>query len=1109
MMMNNMFGERTGFRLARLEIYNWGTFDGQIWVMRPNTETAVLTGANGSGKSTIVDALLTLLVENTKRNYNVASGSGSRRERNERTYILGQYSRSRGDNTLDATANTLRDYQSHSVLLAVFHDVAQDSTVSLAQIFYMQGSSAKKQYVTATCDLSIEEHFPQRHINKKKLPAKATVHSTFSDYMRSLRKILGLSGQEKALDLFNQTVAVKDIASLNNFVRDHMLESGNAQEKIDRLKNQYRDLNEAHAAIQRAGKQLSILAPLVKEGQSYRETVQRIADYEMAKILVPYYVAYQSRALLETELATLSQQKETQQSLQQTVDARLRDLGDQLERVKISIAQDSVGQEKREIEGQMPPLRREIHVLQGTAKNYDETAQRLGLQPYHDEQSFGDNRTEATRRLEYIDGELEQIEQERSEHEQLQRDKIQHGKEVQEEVEYLRQNPSNIPNNVARIRQAISDALDIPIEQLPFVGELLKVREGEEAWEGALERVLHSFALDLIVPDEHYARVAAYVNQTHLGGRLVYQRVNPNARPNVTLPEHPDDVVLAYDKIAIQQNTPYYDWLTYRLMRKYDYVCCETMTDFQQAKRAITAQGQVKHNANQHEKDDRRNIQDRRHYVLGWDNRDKLRQLEMELDDISRERSRIDTALQNIKRQLGRLRDDKNDFKALLKVTTFAQIDWRSRQAEYDNLQQRLDELNQQSHELAQLERRRDELQHELNTANRQRDAITGQLAKIDTKIQQSDRQLKQQQHLLDTADEAIRQSWDAYVGILEDIDKQPLTVEQISTRANELEVYIQRGVATIKGQQNRHEAIILDAMNTFRREYPEDSASLTADIEALPAFEAIHSRLENDDLPQYDERFKQMLDRTVTQGIQIFSSSLTEQELNIDRSVEQLNQSLRQVDYGGGTHIRLIAEDSHNAEITEFRRELKACIPNVGDNSQEELERAYNRIKALIETYFDNDPNKGKRVTDVRRWRNFAAEQIDLNGKQIEYYSDSSGKSGGQKAKLAYTILASAIAYQYGLQDTGRGNKSFRFVVIDEAFSKLDDDNARFAMQLFDQLQLQLLVVTPMQQLHVIEDYVKSYHMVVNNSEGSYSVVYNLSQKEYRAQRREFEAQG
>jgi uncharacterized protein YPO0396 len=278
-------------------------------------------------------------------------------------------------------------------------------------------------------------------------------------------------------------------------------------------------------------------------------------------------------------------------------------------------------------------------------------------------------------------------------------------------------------------------------------------------------------------------------------------------------------------------------------------------------------------------------------------------------------------------------------------------------------------------------------------------------------------------------------------------------------------------------------------------------------DIVALTAFEQIHNRLENDDLPSYEDRFKQMLDRTVTRGIQVFSTFLYEQEREIDRSISELNESLAQVDYGGGSIIRLIAEPAPDPEIRDFRNELRACIPNAGDNSQEELDRTYNRIKALIQR-FDDDLNWMRRVIDVRRWRVFAAEQIDSAGRQVDYYSDSSGKSGGQKAKLAYTILASSIAHQYGLQDALPNDRTFRFVVIDEAFSKLDDDNARFAMKLFEQLGLQLLVVTPMQQLHVIENYVQAYHVVVNNSEGSYSRLFNLTYAEYRQRRREFQTQ-
>jgi uncharacterized protein YPO0396 len=55
-------GPLAGFRLARLELYNWGTFDARVWTLRTGARNALVTGDIGSGKSTIVDALTTLLI---------------------------------------------------------------------------------------------------------------------------------------------------------------------------------------------------------------------------------------------------------------------------------------------------------------------------------------------------------------------------------------------------------------------------------------------------------------------------------------------------------------------------------------------------------------------------------------------------------------------------------------------------------------------------------------------------------------------------------------------------------------------------------------------------------------------------------------------------------------------------------------------------------------------------------------------------------------------------------------------------------------------------------------------------------------------------------------
>ena len=53
---------RTGMRLHRCELFNWGTFHGRVWGLDLGGENTLLTGDIGSGNSTLVDAVTTLLV---------------------------------------------------------------------------------------------------------------------------------------------------------------------------------------------------------------------------------------------------------------------------------------------------------------------------------------------------------------------------------------------------------------------------------------------------------------------------------------------------------------------------------------------------------------------------------------------------------------------------------------------------------------------------------------------------------------------------------------------------------------------------------------------------------------------------------------------------------------------------------------------------------------------------------------------------------------------------------------------------------------------------------------------------------------------------------------
>jgi uncharacterized protein YPO0396 len=200
---------------------------------------------------------------------------------------------------------------------------------------------------------------------------------------------------------------------------------------------------------------------------------------------------------------------------------------------------------------------------------------------------------------------------------------------------------------------------------------------------------------------------------------------------------------------------------------------------------------------------------------------------------------------------------------------------------------------------------------------------------------------------------------------------------------------------------------------------------------------------------------------------------------------------------------------NTNDVEVRTFRQDLKNCIEgSFTGGSDQYTESKFLQVKELIDRFkgregrSDSDRKWTGKVTDVRNWFAFAASERWIeDDSEYEHYTDSGGKSGGQKEKLAYTVLAASLAYQFGLEWGEVRSRSFRFVVIDEAFGRGSDESAQYGLKLFRELNLQLLIVTPLQKIHIIEPYVSSVGFV-HNPEGKKSALRCLTIKQYREEK-------
>ena len=341
-----------------------------------------------------------------------------------------------------------------------------------------------------------------------------------------------------------------------------------------------------------------------------------------------------------------------------------------------------------------------------------------------------------------------------------------------------------------------------------------------------------------------------------------------------------------------------------------------------------------------------------------------------------------------------------------------------------------------------------------------------------------------------------------------EALPERRLTVESCDNAEREMRTCQGRIDAEEKRLKRLGERII-DAMRSYQTEWPLETREVDVSIAAGDEYRGMLEQLVGDDLPRFEADFRKLLKENTIREVAGFQAKLNQERELIRERIDTINRSLHAIDYNPNRYIRLQAEPTPDPEVREFRESLRACTEGAltGSETEEYSEAKFLQVKAIIERLRgregQTEPDKRwtRKVTDVRNWFVFSAsERWREDDAEHEHYTDAGGKSGGQKEKLAYTVLAASLAYQFGLETAGKVH------VHSASWSSMKpsaaaDESARYGLELFQRLNLQLLIITPLQKIHIIEPFVANVGYVHNDG-GQHSMVRNLSIEEYRAER-------
>jgi uncharacterized protein YPO0396 len=1114
--------QKSGFRLQYLEIFNWGTFDDVVHSIKPMGETSLLTGANGSGKTTFVDALLTLIVPEKKyRFYNQSSGSEKKGDRTEETYVMGGYGSMNSESTGSLKTLYLRDNkeEAYSILLAHFANEAEQ-TVTLFQVRYFSNGDMKRIFGIAHKPLRIDEDFKPFDLSgnwKRTLDQRYNKGSrkqiewfdAASKYAQQLVHVLGMQSVQ-ALQLFNQTVGIKVLGNLDEFIRTHMLEPRNMEESFQDLKKHLATLLDAQRNIEKAEEQIKLLQPIEQHFVAFNKLKNDIEVTEQLLQTARIWNSYTRNELLHQAIedsdATIAAIQQKQQVVKLTYDQ----LQEEERVIKNQIDQNKAGQRMQQLEKEAQELEIKKHEATEDLALFTSWCEELHVEEKQPADEAAYHRIIKDVNRKKLELETKQRLNEEDEYgakrnkEKADAEK----KKVEDELNNLLQSRNNIPANLIHVRKQLCDALNVDQNELPYCGELMQVRSDCIEWQPALEKLLRAFSLRLLVPDKYYKKVNKYVNNNSLGMRLVYEHVTES--PLIQNPEK-DSV---YEKLEFHPDNKLSKWVEQQIITYFDHVCISDEKTIDRYDKAITLNGLTK-NRSRHEKDDRAGKNDPSKYVMGWNNEKKKDFLIKKRNQQADQAVKAGEMLEKCKSKSERLQKQFYAISRICEHKGYAVLDITGIQRSIHKIQEQINGLRKANKELDNLKAQLLDIQEKKEDAEKQR----GQLLIDETRLKDRMLHYEQQQEALQPLLQHINEV--DKDGLLQFQQQQSalissITLENIDEVYEGLKLEKMRLHEKQKDELHREETQLNKCINRIKNPSSELKSKFSpewdGDVQHLPEDAAYANeyidwlgKLVHENLPKYKRDFESYINDTITYKIGGLNEEMEKWERDINNSVTRLNQSLSGINFNRlpDTYIQLGKRPvASGTDIKEFRGRLLDALPQAANWQQsgfEEKSRHFTqKVQPLIDELDKNESYRSK-VMDVRNWFEFWADEKFRNTDELKKtYRQMGQLSGGEKAQLTYTILCSAIAYQFGITREGKNSKSLRFIAVDESFSNQDEEKATYLMELCKQLHLQLLVVTPSDKIAIVQNFIAHVHLVqrVNNR---HSVLYNMTIKELK----------
>ncbi len=1051
------------FLLQSITVYNWGPFSGLQSPAEIHPEGSAIIGATGSGKTTLIDALMTLLVANP--DYNLASTGGhDKNDRSIISYVRGLRGVASSGGEGD---NVMRPGKTCTGLSATYSD--GKNTLKIGALLYFDGPGntaadlGRLWYVSQNHPDDLTDHLRLFDTGGKaalKRYAKANEHFDTFDrkkgYLAMLRRFFEVG--DNAFNLLNRAAGLKQLDSINQIFRELVLDNKPMYDRALKVAESFDNLEIIHHELLDAKRQLEALLPIEKENRKWTKQRAQEQDLRALRNALPVWLARQERDLwnarmetYQSKLTALRQELETAQQQEQTLSVSAETLqtrymeqgGSVLEQLKRTIAREEAA----------------LAQLQSALAQYNTLAQTVGFSAVESADQFAAQQQSAQELLTRSQADREEQSETLL---KLRAESLHLAKQYQElqaeKDEISRRPKSNIPAPYQQFREDMATQLDLPVEDLPYMAEMIEVKPDERAWTGAIERALGAERLRLLVPVEHFAHAKRWVNQrdNRLHVRLFdLGKARPAREPYADSFLH---------KLTTEADSRYTEAL-WDILIKRDRHCVDSVDQLDAQEHSMTIEGLMYDRQGRFDKQDQRPLN--KGWMTGFDNAFQLQAIEEELANLSAqlraplaEEKRLKSAIAQAEQtalNLNRLQD-----------YNFDRIDVFSQQQSLDAERARLAQLEDPTSDLAQLRRDYEDIRAQLST-------LRGTLETLQRSIGSAEGQLESAQSKI------------AELATLADSEVQPepqaalrtrfpasITLGTIGAQRQEYTAALLRDLDQVAEKIKSTESNLCRYME--KAKLPDTGALQEADTQLvdIPTYLDRLDTLRREDLPQRKRRFLEYLNESSDQGVSQLLAKIENEVAQIKDRLEQLNATLGKVEYKADKYLMLDATEVSNDALRDLRiAEKKLTTARLTDDGTDDGEARYRALKAMVQILRDAGTNRriksSQALLDARYRLEFFVREVERGTNRMsDKIAGSQTGSGGEKEQMASYILTASLSY--ALCPKGATRPKYATIVLDEAFSKSSQSAASKIIQALREFGLHPLFVTPNKEMSLLK---------------------------------------